>query len=96
MNLESLEACKRVSVNLESLEACREVSVSLGCLDTCKRAPVSMASLFEVYHEVRFAHTPAATGANNRETTSESNIEHSTRRCPPENKTCSSMNGKRN
>ena len=55
MNLESLEACKRVSVSQESLEACREVSVSLGSLEACKRASVSLVSLFEVSHYARFA-----------------------------------------
>ena len=55
MNLESLEACKRVSVSLASLEACREVSVSLGSLKACKRASVSLVSLFEVSHYARFA-----------------------------------------
>ena len=35
-------------MRLESLDACREVSVSLGSLEACKRASVSLVSRFEV------------------------------------------------
>ena len=57
MSLESLEACKRVSVSQESLEECKPVSASLGRLGTCKRASVSLVGLFEVSHYARFART---------------------------------------
>ena len=55
MNLDNLDACKRVPVSLESLEACREVSVSARGLEACKRASVDLVSLFKVSYYARSA-----------------------------------------
>ena len=55
MNLESLEACKKVCANLRSLGTDRRACGSLGSLGACREVSVILASLYKFSHYARFA-----------------------------------------